>query len=204
MPDLAALVLFNLTLLAALASPGPAMILAIRNTVVGGIGSGLRTGIGLALVAGLWTATALLGLGAVFAVVPWLYGALKFVGALYLLWLAVTMWRSADTTLDMTNEHTRLHHPLRDGMLVNLLNPKSVLFAGAVLVVIFPAGLGAMGSVIVVVNHIVVEIAAYGLLAIAFSRPVIRAGFLRAKSALDRAAGAIMAALGLRLLFERS
>ncbi len=56
------LIAFNLTLLAALASPGPAMLVAIRATLLGGRSHGIATGLGLGTMAALWTGTALLGL----------------------------------------------------------------------------------------------------------------------------------------------
>ncbi|MEO1155520.1 MAG: LysE family translocator, partial [Pseudomonadota bacterium] len=58
------LIAFNLALLAALASPGPALLLAIRNTLAGGQAAGIATGLGLALVAAIWTMAALMGLNA--------------------------------------------------------------------------------------------------------------------------------------------
>jgi LysE type translocator. len=88
-------------------------------------------------------------------------------------------------------------------MLVNLSNPKSVLFAAAVLVVIFPAGLGAGDATLVVLTHFILEILGYTMIALILSRPAARAGYLRAKLWIDRAAGAVLAALGLRLLLSR-
>ena len=64
-----------------MASPGPALLLAVRNTLTGGWAAGALTGCGLGLVAAGWTLTALLGLDAIFALVPWAYGALKIAGA---------------------------------------------------------------------------------------------------------------------------
>ncbi len=74
---LAQLAAFNITLLAAMASPGPAFLLVLRNSMAEGRTAGILTGLGLGLVAALWTAAALLGLAALFDLVPWLYGAMK-------------------------------------------------------------------------------------------------------------------------------
>ncbi|MGY6634417.1 MAG: LysE family translocator [Alkalilacustris sp.] len=207
--DTAHLVAFNVTLLVAFLSPGPAMLYALRNTLRGGLAAGIVTGAGLALVAAAWTAAALMGLAAVFAVVPWLYGALKLGGAVYLIWLAVTIWRDARTPLseDAAPAPMRgralgraLGRAFAGGALVNLANPKSVLFAGAVLVVIFPAGLSVGQAALVVANHFMLEVVGYGLIAWALSQPVARAGYLRAKRWIDRLSALVLGALGLRLL----
>ncbi|SFE03137.1 LysE family transporter [Roseivivax sediminis] len=135
------LLAFNLTLLAAMASPGPALLLALRTSLVAGPRAGITTGLGLGAMAAAWTAAALLGLQAIFALVPWAYLTLKIAGALYLLWLALAMWRDARAPLSEKGRVAAA--PFRTGLLVNLANPKSVLFAASVLLVIFPADLAA-------------------------------------------------------------
>ncbi|MCK0148568.1 LysE family translocator [Marivita sp. S6314] len=192
---------FNLTLLAALAAPGPALLYALRQSVAGGFAAGVATGAGLATMAALWTTAALLGLNAVFAVVPWAYLALKTAGALYLLWIAVQLWRNAASPVSET-----VHPGARaflGGLLVNLANPKSVLFAGAVLVVIFPPDLSLAAKAAIVANHLLVELIAYTLFAACLSSPPARSGYLRLKPVIDRAASILLGALGLRLLFGR-
>ena len=199
----AQVIAFNLTLLAAMASPGPAFLLVLRNSIAEGRRAGILTGIGLGLVAALWTGTALLGLAAVFEVVPWLYMVMKTGGALYLIYLAWGMWRGARQPLEIGSGKAH-RRAFRSGLLVNLSNPKSVLFAGAVIVVIFPAGLSLGDSLLIVANHLAVEISVYTAMAFGLSSPPARPAYLRLKLWADRIAAGIMGALGLRLLFERS
>jgi len=151
----AQLIAFNLTLLAAMAAPGPALLYALRQSVAGGFAAGVATGAGLGLMAALWTGAALLGLNAVFALVPWAYVTLKTAGALYLIWIAVQLWRDARKPVaDSAHPGARA---FLGGLLVNLANPKSVLFAGAVLVVIFPPDLSLGAKALIVANHFIVK-----------------------------------------------
>ncbi len=192
---------FNLTLLAAMAAPGPALLYALRQSVAGGFRAGVATGAGLGLMAALWTGAALVGLNAVFALVPWAYLVLKTAGAIYLLWIAFQLWRNArDPVSDSARPGARAFF---GGLLVNLANPKSVLFAGAVLVVIFPPDLSLGAKALIVANHFVVELVVYTLFAAFLSSAPARAGYLRLKPVIDRTAAAILGALGLRLLFGR-
>ncbi|MEO0703637.1 MAG: LysE family transporter [Pseudomonadota bacterium] len=195
------LIAFNLALLAALASPGPALLLAIRNTLAGGQAAGIATGLGLALVAAIWTMAALLGLNAVFALFPWAYTAVKTAGALYLLYIAWGTWRGA--TKPVTGSQDASRKAFLSGVAVNILNPKSVLFAAAVLVVIFPPDLTLTQKFLIMANHFVVEVIAYSLFALLFSRGPVRNGYLRAKPAIDRVTAMILGGLGARLLVER-
>ncbi|MCC5963690.1 MAG: LysE family translocator [Rhodobacteraceae bacterium] len=199
---LAHVIAFNVTLLAAFLSPGPAMLYALRNTLRGGLGLGIATGCGLALVAAGWTLAAFLGLQAVFALVPWAYGALRLAGAAYLIWLAWHIWRDAGAPLSAVPDRPTGRVALRAfgmGMLINLANPKSVLFAAAVLVVIFPAGLSAAEIALIVTNHLMLEMLGYGLIAWALSRPAARMAYLGARRWLDRVAALVLGALGARL-----
>lgn len=199
--SLAQVAAFNLTLLAAMASPGPAFLLVLRNSIAEGPRAGILTGLGQGIVAALWTGAALAGLAAVFEVVPWLYAAMKAGGALYLIYLAWGMWRDAAKPLDTSVAARR--RAFRAGLPVNLANHKSVLFAGAVIVVIFPAGLSAGDGALIVLNHLIVEICVYTAMALGLSSPPARAAYLRLKVWFDRIAAGIMGALGLRLILER-
>ncbi|WP_294621064.1 LysE family translocator [uncultured Roseovarius sp.] len=201
--ELTQLIAFNLSLLAALASPGPAMLLSIRATLSGGRAQGLATGLGLGTMAAIWTLMALLGLDAIFTLFPWAYLAMKIIGATYLLWIAYGMWRNAQAALDTQGTPAPRRHAFRTGLMVNLANPKSVLFAASVLVVIFPPDLTLAQKALIVTNHLIVEWIAYSLFALALSTKPARDGYLRLKSIFDRVAASILGILGLRLLTER-
>lgn len=197
------LIAFNLALLAALASPGPAFLMLLRATLTGGRLRGVVTGLGLGTMAAVWTTLAVLGLDTVFALFPFAYLAMKAAGALYLLWLAVKMWRQADEPLTPQNRDAGHHRAFFTGFSVNLANPKSALFAASVLIVIFPRDLGLADKAMIVTNQLCVEWIIYGLLATAFSTGPARTGYLRLKPVFDRIASVMLGALGLRLLSER-
>lgn len=199
--DAQSLFAFNTVLLAAVASPGPALLLAMRTTLSGGRRAGLAVGAGLATVAAGWTLAALLGLDAVFRWVPWAYGVLKVGGAAYLLYLAWRTWRSARRPIEAEGP-TPTRRAFRDGVVVNLANPKSVLFAAAVIVVLFPEGLTAPDIALIAINHLLLELAVYGALAFALASAPVAKAYLRLKIGIDRLCAALLGALGLKLLFE--
>jgi threonine/homoserine/homoserine lactone efflux protein len=179
------------------------MLIALRATLLGGRGQGIVTGLGLSLMAALWTGMALLGLDAIFALFPWAYTVAKISGAAYLIWLAIKMWRSAHLPLDAVSGDTSPHRAFRTGLYANLANPKSMLFAASVLVVIFPQDMTLANKAFIVTNQLVVEFIAYTAFAIALSTPPARAGYLALKPVLDRGASLILGALGLRLIFTK-
>ena len=197
------LLLFNLTLLAAILSPGPSLLFLARTAMAEGRAAGVWAALGLGLMAALWTLAALLGLDALFAVFPAAHTAVRLLGAAYLIWIAVQTWRHARAPMGDDPGHAT-RRAFRRGILVNLGNPKSVLFAAAVLVVVFPPELGATDKALIFLNHLAVEWLVQPALAILLSTDAVRRRYLGAKSVLDRSAACVMGALGLRLLLERT
>lgn len=195
------LLAFNAALLVAMVSPGPALLLLVRTALARGRLAGILTGCGLASVAATWTLLALMGLSGIFVLVPWLYTAAKIAGALYLLYLAVETWRGARRPV--ADDGRAARRAFREGLLVNLLNPKSVLFAAAVLVVIFPPDLGLGDKLLVAANHLAVEIAVYAAFAAVLTTPAVSRRYLRLKPVFDRGCALVLGALGVRLLVSR-
>lgn len=192
---------FNLALIVAIASPGPALLVAIQTTVSAGRRSGIAIGCGLAIMAAMWTLMALLGLEAVFAIFPWAYAVMKTVGAIYLIYIAWNMWLGARDEVQTRVKPAR--NSFKQGFLINVLNPKSVLFAAAVLVVIFPASMSWTDNVIVVVNHLAIEVIFYIALAFGMSTAAVRKTYLKMKFYIDRFASVVLGGLGIRLLADR-
>lgn len=192
------LLTFNLALLAAIASPGPSMLYLIHTALTRGRKQACAAALGLGLVASGYTFLALLGLGAVLRAMPLAFGVLKALGALYLIWLAIRMWRAAPLPLATTGPSSRT--AFWGGICINLANPKALLFAGAVLVLIFPQRLDFWDQSLIVMNHLFVEVLCHSLLGLALGGGALRRGYHRAKPVLERGAALVLGALGIRLL----
>lgn len=164
--------------------------------------TGLATAAGLGVMAALWTLMALLGLNGLFLLFPWAYTTLKTLGALFLIYIAWNTWRHAKQPIGNAQKPTG-RRAFLSGILVNLGNPKSVVFSAAVLVVIFPPALTGIEKSLIFANHLAVEMIVQPLLALLFSTAVISQRYLNAKPILDRVAAVVLGTLGTRLLFDR-
>lgn len=109
--------------------PGPTILLVISYALGRGMRTALPVAIGVAL--GDFTAMTLsmLGLGALLATSALLFTALKWVGAAYLIWLGVRLWR-AGGALNATprEEAATPARMLAHAWIVTALNPKSITF----------------------------------------------------------------------------
>ena len=90
------------------------------------------------------------------------------------------------------------------GMLINLANPKSIFFAAAVILVIFPPTITATDKAFIFFNHLSVEWIMQPLMAVLLSTAAVRRGYMRLKKVFDRLSAVILGGLGLRLLLDRS
>lgn len=115
-------------------SPGPAILLAMSNAASRGVGKALLSSAGNALGIFLVSGAAMIGLGTLLRTSFMLFTALKIVGAAYLVYLGVKQWRGAGkaapaTALQPEPAATASAAQLfRDGLLVALTNPKSIIF----------------------------------------------------------------------------
>lgn len=186
-------------------SPGPATVVTIRVSVSQGVRAGLLTALGLTLGVAVWAATALAGLSLVFEAAPWLQSALRIAGGLFLIWVAVGLWRGAPRPMPETHGTARPDGAnLWLGLLTNLANPKAVAYFAAIFAGFMPAEPTVRDAVAILSVVFAVELAWSSLVATAFSRPRPRRLYARTKLHLERAFAGAMAALGLRLLTDRA
>jgi threonine/homoserine/homoserine lactone efflux protein len=114
-------------------SPGPNMLLCLTHGIHYGLSRTFSTMLGLLSGLAIILAISFAGLGAVLAASTTAFEVVKYVGAVYLVYLGVKTWRTTDT-----GPITAIH-PLsaggskryRTGMLVSLSNPKAILFCVA-------------------------------------------------------------------------
>jgi len=150
--------------------------------------------------AALWATCAVLGVHVVFVAFPGLRLALQVAGGMYLLYVAVLLWRSRGATLDDRASSVSAWAALRRGFLTNITNPKVALFFGSIFATSFPAApspiLQASAVAMVVLN----ALCWHTLLAYLFSRERVRAAYSRTRGVANRIASVTMGALGLSLL----
>ncbi len=188
-------------LLAAM-SPGPATLMTARVGMTEGLRAGVPLSVGIAAGALTWAAAALSGLALLFELAPALLATLKIVGALYLIWVAIHMWRDADRPFDLGTgpqaPRSAASAFLR-GLLVQYANPKAALFFSAVFVGTIPPEAPGWAVALMLVAIFVNELAWNLIVARVFSFERARSGYISLKSVIDRSFGGLLGALGLKL-----
>lgn len=124
-----ALLLFITGAAILLVIPGPAILYIVSTSIVHGRSTGLVSVLGIVSGTLIHVAAATVGLSAILASSALAFQFVKYVGAAYLMYLGIRTLRSDDAPLrDAASDDKNLWHIFSQGMLVNLLNPKTVLF----------------------------------------------------------------------------
>jgi threonine/homoserine/homoserine lactone efflux protein len=124
--DVAVLVAFIPAALALNLTPGADMMFCLGQGLRAGPRAALAAAAGVSAGGMVHVAVAGLGLGAAVAAAPWLFEVIRWVGVAYLLWLALATLRSGPAQPDLPM--VRAGRAFRQGLMVNLTNPKVILF----------------------------------------------------------------------------
>jgi threonine/homoserine/homoserine lactone efflux protein len=187
-------------------SPGPSFLLVARTAVTASRVDGLAAALGMGVGGTLLSGAALLGLHALLTAVPWMYLVLKVLGGAYLLYLGVRIWRGAAEALPLSAGPLRAGGTvLRSfgvGLATQMSNPKTAIVYASVFTAFLPPHLTLWLGMVLALLVFAIETSWYAVVALALSAAAPRACYLRYKRWIDRAAGAVMATLGARLLLS--
>ncbi|WP_181791677.1 LysE family translocator, partial [Streptomyces phytophilus] len=136
MVDMSLLAAFVAAIFVLSITPGPDMMFIVAMGGRGGSGMGVMAAAGVACGMLVHACAAALGLSALFGALPVLYHVLRWLGAAYLLYLAVRAFRDRsvpgdeDGAADADGKRSgpRPRRAFWQGMVTNLLNPKVIMF----------------------------------------------------------------------------
>ena len=112
--------------------PGPNVALIVANSIAYGARFGLLTVAGTSTAIVVQLALTGLGMSAVLGTLDAWFEWVRWVGAVYLLYLGVTQWRAVAIDLTTTAPQAKSARAIYGrGLLVALMNPKTLLFYGA-------------------------------------------------------------------------
>jgi threonine/homoserine/homoserine lactone efflux protein len=171
-------------------APGPDFALVVRNSVTRGRGTATACGVVAAQLA--WVLATAAGLAAILIASRPAFEALRLVGAVYLIWLGVSMLLRRSHGARAMQPGS----PFRQGMLSNLANPKMPVFFTSLLPQ-FGASFAALAT------HGLV----FAALTLAWLSLVARAGAMlripKVRRTLDVITAVVLVAFGMRLATER-
>lgn len=183
-------------------TPGPANVFSVANGVQRGPAGALLGVVGMNAATLVWFGAAALGLGALVVAFPQVFRLISIGGALYVGWLGVQALRGAfATAADPHAPAVKMgRSAIADGFMVQIANPKAVLFFTAVLPPFLDVNRPAPPQLalfaLATIGMDVLSMSAYGLggaaLARRMSEPRFRRGFALLTGALLLAAAVLI------------
>jgi threonine/homoserine/homoserine lactone efflux protein len=187
-------------------SPGPSFILVAKTAVSKPFSEGIGVSIGLAIGAVFFTLLAIFGLYALFETVPFLYGVFKLFGGVYLLYLAYKIWKYSDESLSMDMKQERSSKGFLKAMLFGFLtqisNPKTAIIIGSIFAALLPKELPAYSELLLCLIAFSIDAIWYCMVVSLLSTQKSQKIYLRFKKYIDRVAGTLLAALGIKIALD--
>lgn len=210
MPPLEVLLAFILATSLFAFIPGPAMLYAAARTLAGGRNAGLMAVLGIHLGAYVHVIAAAAGLSALLHAIPVAYTIIKFAGALYLIWLGISMFRSRSTASAGAAivQPKSARRAFLESVAVEVLKPKTAIFFMAFL----PQFANSEASLPIWVQLAVLGAIVNAIFTFADIVSVCFAGMIvgrmkrsnRMQRMAQRAGGTILVGLGLQVVLQRS
>ena len=202
MPDLSTFALFAATCVAFLAIPGPSVFYIVTRSHTQGRRAGVTSMLGVQVGGLVHVVGAAIGVSALIASTAAAFTVVKYAGAAYLVYLGVRRLltagtREAEPEPDDRATMTRLFW---QGVVVNLLNPKTALFFLAFLPQFVDPDAGPVAPQMLVLGTLLVGLGVvsdgtYAVVAAGAGRKLRDAA--RSRRALDRLSGGVFIGLGL-------
>jgi len=189
-------------------TPGPDMALIIARSMQQGSRAGLIAALGVAAGAFVHIAAAAIGISAIIVTSAFAFSVLKWVGALYLIYIGIQILRTSIRTT-MRQEHLQTLPPVllrqifTQGVLTNALNPKVAVFFLAFLPQFVDAEAPSKVAAFTTLGLIFNATGTAWNIAVAWFAGIVgrSTGYARAKVWLQRAAGVLFLGIGVKLVF---
>lgn len=183
--------------------PGPNFVAVAHKAVSTTTLHALTLVAGIVLVNLFWATCAILGIGAVFTVLPWLAVIVKCLGAGYLIWFGARLIIASGNKAPIKSEQhqtTTLKDAFNQGVATNIANPKSVAFYAAIFSASAPAHVDIATFIAMLGMVGIVASLWYGAVAIVLSHPHIARAYAKQKKHIDRGCGALIIFLDIKQL----
>jgi RhtB (resistance to homoserine/threonine) family protein len=182
-------------------TPGPDMLLVLRNTVVAGRRAGLRTSCGVLAGNLVHITYCLLGIGLLIAKSIVAFSALKYAAAAYLVYLGIMSFRAGNEPIEAgeVESHGISRRWFLQGFINNVLNPKGALFYLGVFTVVITPGTSAAVMLLLVSSMMLISASFWLLFVATLDRPTVRGWFSRSQRAVNRVCGAVLILFGVRV-----
>lgn len=193
----------------ALLSPGPDFVLVVKSSIRNKGKNAIGIAVGIALANAVYIGLCLVGVGSILAASVPIMIALKIIGGLFLIYLAIQALKARRSSYEMlevseskgaSTNPSSFHYELATGFMSGILNPKNLLFYLSLFTVVltndvslsFKLGLGIWMTLVVFLWD--------AAIIFLLSTNKVRSRFTRLAFYIDKVTGAILGLIGFTIV----
>lgn len=189
--------------LLAVISPGPDLVMAIRNSLTYSRKTGIWTAVGFGLGIAVHIAYSLAGLALIISQSIIIFNIIKYIGAAYLIYIGARSLFAKDgqteVQLGESKEDISALSAVKTGFLTNVLNPKATIFFLSLFTMIISPETSfltlGIASLVMIVNTVLW----FSLVAVIFTHKRTRNVYNKFQGIINKSFGAILVALGVKI-----
>lgn len=191
--------------LVALISPGPDFFMTLRNSLTYSRKTGIYTAIGFGLGIGIHISYSLIGLALLISKSPMLFNIIKYLGAIYLLYLGVQSLREKTHKIHTSEiDKEKDISPLKAigiGFLTNVLNPKATLFFLSLFTLVITPDVSKNTMLIISIILILTTILWFSIVAFFITQKSIQKLYNKYQKVVLKSLGIILIIVAIKLAF---
>jgi len=185
-------------------SPGPDFVIVSKNALAHSRRAGFFTAFGICMGILLHSAYCILGLAVIISQSLLLFSIIRYLGAAYLIYLGIKNLLSKNTiAMEQHYQKSTLSNwqAFREGFLVNLLNPKVIIFILSIFTIVIKPHTAYGAKIIYGLELSVISTAWFCFLTIVLTHKKVKQRIIKVQHIVIKVMGVFLVALGLDLLF---
>ncbi len=198
------LIILGITLLVMI-SPGPDMVIVMRNTIVGGRAGGMQSSLGVLAGNMVHITYCAIGIGWLISESILAFSILKYAGAAYLIYIGVMSFRAKDMALSAETKAGLQKSTGRgwflQGFLNNILNPKGTLFYLGVFTMVITPETSTATTLLLIMIMMSVSALFWLFFVFTLDSTIVRNVLERGQTMVNRVFGGLLVFLGIRVAF---
>lgn len=187
------------------ASPGPDFVIVTQNSLKYGKRAGIATAIGIALGCLVHVTYCIIGIGVIVAESVLLFNIIKYLGAAYLIYIGAKALFGKQSSLILPNDINtpsaalNTKQALKNGFLINVLNPKATLFFLSVFSQVIDPSTSRFIQTLYGIELSMIALVWFSTLCLILTHPILRQKLLHAQKAIEKTLGGFLILFGLKI-----
>nr|WP_244894229.1 LysE family transporter [Gilliamella apis] len=185
-------------------SPGPDFFLVLKNSLSYNRKMALMTCLGVISAIAIHMSYCVAGIAVLITATPWLYNALRYAGAAYLLWIGIKALLAKSSATTYISKQTQpinvtAKAAFMQGLLCNLLNLKATLFFLAIFTQLLNADSTLMDKLLVAFIIWLEALLWWPLVVFIFQTQIVQRRYFKLQFIIDKLLGVILILLGVKV-----